>query len=211
MVDTARSTGDLLALFADNASGDISAQDGRDVIKSFGNGYRDVAAGRVPTFSDSPNASFPGTTLINGASVVAMLTTPEYTDFSSIFASHHSTGWRAVDIASSTLTATIDFGASTKAEVVQGILSGIISTGDQIYHPSAVKFEYSDDNSSYSNFGTPLTSMDDNALDTRAWACLIEAAPVAARYWRLSVDEPSPGAGDNWIMLRRWRLVGRLI
>lgn len=212
MVDTARTTAALIALFPDNTSGDISAQDGRDFITSYGSGCVDVAAGRVPTFSSTPNASYPGTVILNGISQVALLTAPdELHNVTALFHARSTTGWRAADISGSTLTATIDFGASKEAEVVQAIVSGTVQTADQIYHPSAVKVEWSDDNSAYTTFATALSSLDDDALATSIWVCVFNAAPIEARYWRLSVDEPSPGSGDNWIMLRRLKLYGRVI
>lgn len=211
MVDTVRSTAALVGIITDGGSN--TAQDVRDLIVSAGRSAIDVFVGKSHTFSDAPHISYPGNTIIDGISVTRVLTQPEGVNpaAAGLFNVVHSVGWRAVDITGSTLTIKFDFGVNVKAEVVQAIITGVVDVPNAIYHPAAVKIEYSDDDSNYTVFGTALTGLNDDPITTSYWACIFNAAPQAARYWRWSLDEPSPGAGDNWIMLRRVQSFGRLI
>lgn len=214
MVDTARTTAALVALFPDNTTGDISAQDQRDFAVSVGRSAYDVFNGRTYTLSETPHINYPGEAVTNGTAATRLLTSPTPQSMygaTTLYNLYVTTGWRFADIVATSFTILFDFGASVKAELVAADLTGVVDTANGVYHPVSVKLEYSDDNSSYTVFDAALTSLNDDPVAARNWACVFGAAPQAGRYWRWTIGEPSPGAGDNWVMLTRVHGYGRVI
>ena len=172
---------------------------------------QDIALGRAYTFSDSPNASYAEENFaLNGASHKYILTSPHENYGPSTSYANGALGWRDSDIAAD-LTIKIDFGAD-EAWVHESHVEGHWNTGQQIYHPSAVKLEYSDNDSDYTVFDQAYTSQSDNpgTLAISEWWYRFTDTPVTARYWRWTLASPSPGGGDNWLFLRRVRLLGRI-
>lgn len=171
---------------------------------------RDVALGRAYTLSDSPGGAYVEENWAkNGASHKYTLTSPGGLYSPALGFANGYLGWRATDIAGTSLTIKIDYGASNSANISWAAIEGHWNTGQQIYHPASAKLEYSDNDSSYTGFGTAYTSLSDNpgTLGTSQWWFEFEDS-ASARYWRWTVGEPSPGAGDNWIFISRVRLLG---
>lgn len=90
MADTARTTAALLALLADNASGNISAQDMRDVLASLadhgeqsltiaGSPATMSAVGTTPTLVNIANTSSDATSIVTGGMVSALSATYDIT------------------------------------------------------------------------------------------------------------------------------------
>lgn len=173
-------------------------------------GYEDRALWHDYTLDKAPNSSFPDYNIIkNGTAQKGLLTSEgfPYSEEQGFLVGY--AGWRrGTELASDgILTITFDFGSAVSIGV--GRISGIYQTADQIHHPEALDMEFSDNNSTWSTFGTSLSGMGTNpgSESPAIWVLEISATAVSHRYWRFRIEGGTAG-NDDWLFIGRVHLLG---
>lgn len=181
--------------------------------------YEDFAELLVPTYGHAPNASYPGSRMVvNGTldstgGVNRAMTWPvvwpgrdgvsAVTAIYPGFALWHRDG---TDMPSGDVTAVFDLGVARS--IYRAMALGITwQAAGQAHHPIEFHVHYSDDNSTFTEVGSGLTSMAGlPGVDTQ-WALNIDPAGASHRYWRFRFV-PYNSGGDDWFQLHRLRLLG---